>query len=138
MIVSTKGRSQETDKKYIPAEEPILPTAPVIVLTDRGSASASEIVSGALQDLDRAVVVGTRTFGKGLVQTILPLDYGAQLKITTARYYTPSGRCIQEIDYMHKDKNGVFAVTPDSLRKEFHTAHGRKVFEHGGVTRTLS
>ena len=134
MIVSTKGRSQETDKKYYSTEEPILPTAPVIVLTDRGSASASEIVSGALQDLDRAVVVGTRTFGKGLVQTILPLDYGAQLKITTARYYTPSGRCIQEIDYMHKDKNGVFAVTPDSLRKEFHTAHGRKVFEHGGVT----
>ena len=134
MIVSTKGRSQETDKKYYSSEEPVLPTAPLIVLTDRGSASASEIVSGALQDLDRAVVVGTRTFGKGLVQTILPLDYGAQLKITTARYYTPSGRCIQEIDYMHRDKNGVFAITPDSLRKEFHTAHGRKVFEHGGVT----
>ncbi len=134
MIVSTKGRSQETDKKYYSTEEPILPTAPVIVLTDRGSASASEIVSGALQDLDRAVVVGTRTFGKGLVQTILPLDYGAQLKITTARYYTPSGRCIQEIDYMHKDKNGVFAVTPDSLRKEFKTTHGRKVFEHGGIS----
>lgn len=134
MIVSTKGRSQETDKKYYSTEEPILPMAPVIVLTDRGSASASEIVSGALQDLDRAVVVGTRTFGKGLVQTILPLDYGAQLKITTARYYTPSGRCIQEIDYMHRDKNGIFAITPDSLRKEFHTAHGRKVFEHGGVT----
>jgi len=134
MIVSTKGRSQETDKKYYSTEEPILPTAPVIVLTDRGSASASEIVSGALQDFDRAVVVGTRTFGKGLVQTILPLDYGAQLKITTARYYTPSGRCIQEIDYMHKDKNGVFAVIPDSLRKEFKTAPGRKVFEHGGVT----
>ncbi len=134
MIVSTKGRSQETDKKYYSTEEPILPTAPVIVLTDRGSASASEIVSGALQDLDRAVIVGTRTFGKGLVQTILPLDYGAQLKITTARYYTPSGRCIQEIDYMHKDRNGVFAITPDSLRKEFKTAHGRMVFEHGGVT----
>lgn len=134
MIVSTKGRSQETDKKYYSTEEPVLSTAPLIVLTDRGSASASEIVSGALQDLDRAVVVGTRTFGKGLVQTILPLDYGAQLKITTARYYTPSGRCIQEIDYMHKDKNGVFAIMPDSLRKEFHTVHGRKVYEHGGVT----
>jgi carboxyl-terminal processing protease len=134
MVVSTKGRNQEADKKYFTSEEPVLPTTPVIVLTDRGSASASEIVSGALQDLDRAMIVGTRTFGKGLVQTILPLDYGAQLKITTARYYTPSGRCIQEIDYMHKDKNGVFTIEPDSLRKEFKTAHGRKVFEHGGVT----
>jgi carboxyl-terminal processing protease len=134
MIVSTKGRVQEADKKYYSSEEPILPTTPLTVLTDRGSASASEIVSGALQDLDRAMIVGTRTFGKGLVQTILPLDYGAQLKITTARYYTPSGRCIQEIDYMHKDKNGIFTVVPDSLRKEFKTAHGRKVFEHGGVT----
>ena len=101
------------------AEEPLLPTTPLVVLADRNSASASEIVAGALQDLDRGVIVGTRTFGKGLVQTILPLNYGAQLKITTARYYTTSGRSIQEIDYMHKDKNGVFLITPDSLRKEF-------------------
>jgi carboxyl-terminal processing protease len=87
-----------------------------------------------LQDLDRALVVGTRTFGKGLVQTIVPLDYGAQLKITTARYYTPSGRSIQEIDYLHKDKSGVFSTVPDSLKREFKTAHGRKVFEAGGIT----
>ncbi len=133
LIVSTRGRNPENEKKYFSTEEPVLPTTPLIVLTDHGSASASEIVAGSLQDLDRAVIVGTRTFGKGLVQTILPLNYGAQLKITTARYYTPSGRCIQEIDYQHRDKNGVFAVTPDSLRKEFKTEHGRPVFEHGGI-----
>lgn len=133
LIVSTRGRNTENEKKYFSTEEPVLPTTPLIVLTDHGSASASEIVAGSLQDLDRAVIVGTRTFGKGLVQTILPLNYGAQLKITTARYYTPSGRCIQEIDYQHRDKNGVFAVTPDSLRKEFKTEHGRPVFEHGGI-----
>jgi carboxyl-terminal processing protease len=106
---------------------------PLVVLTDRNSASASEIVAGSLQDLDRALIVGTRSFGKGLVQTIVPLNYGAQLKITTARYYIPSGRSIQEIDYMHRDRNGVFAITPDSLRREFKTIHGRKVFERGGI-----
>ena len=134
LIVSTRGRRTEADKQYVSSEEPLLPNTSLVVLTDRGSASASEIVAGALQDLDRAVIMGTRTFGKGLVQTIVPLSYGAQLKITTARYYTPSGRCIQEIDYLHKDKNGVFATVPDSLRKEFNTLHGRKVFEHGGIT----
>ena len=104
------------------------------MLTDRGSASASEIVAGALQDLDRALIVGTRTFGKGLVQTILPLNFGAQLKITTARYYIPSGRSIQEIDYRHRDRNGIFATVPDSLRREFKTSRGRKEFEYGGIT----
>ena len=133
LIVSTRGRTPDSEKKYVSSEEPALPTTPVVVLTDHGSASASEIVAGSLQDLDRAVIVGTRTFGKGLVQTILPLSYGAQLKITTARYYTPSGRCIQEIDYQHRDKNGVFVITPDSLRKEFKTEHGRPVFERGGI-----
>jgi carboxyl-terminal processing protease len=134
MVVSTRGRGAENEKKYFSADEPVAPSVPVVVLTDRGSASASEIVAGALQDMDRAVIVGTRTFGKGLVQTILPLSYGAQLKITTARYYTPSGRCIQEIDYQHRDKNGIFAVTPDSLRKQFKTSHGRMVSERGGIT----
>jgi carboxyl-terminal processing protease len=134
IIVSTNGRRPEADKKYYSTQEPLLPEIPLVLLTDRNSASASEIVAGALQDLDRAVIVGTRTFGKGLVQTILPLNYGAQLKITTARYYIPSGRSIQEIDYMHKDKNGIFSTTPDSLKHEFKTAHGRIVYEHGGIT----
>ena len=124
MVVSTRGRRPESDKKYASTEEPLLPSVPLVVLTDRNSASASEIVAGSLQDMDRALIVGTRSFGKGLVQTIVPLNYGAQLKITTARYYIPSGRSIQEIDYMHRDRNGVFAVTPDSLRREFKTVHG--------------
>lgn len=134
VIVSTHGRRPEADKKYTSVEEPALLTAKLAVLTNRNSASASEIVAGAIQDLDRGIIVGTRTFGKGLVQTIVPLNYGAQLKITTARYYTPSGRSIQEIDYMHKDRNGIFLTVPDSLKNSFTTLHGRKVLEHGGVT----
>lgn len=134
LVVSTRGRRAEAEKQYTSVEEPLIPSAPLIVLTDRSSASASEIVAGALQDLDRGLIVGNRSFGKGLVQTILPLSYGAQLKITTARYYIPSGRSIQEIDYMHKDKNGVFATVPDSLKKVFTTKNGRKVLEHGGIS----
>ena len=134
LIVRTKGRKPEADKEYRSTEDPVLPATPLVVLTDRGSASASEIVAGALQDLDRALIVGTRTFGKGLVQTILPLNFGAQLKITTARYYIPSGRSIQEIDYQHRDRNGVFATVPDSLKREFKTSKGRKEFEFGGIT----
>lgn len=134
LIVSTKGRRPDSERKYASTEEPLLSTLPLIVLTDRNSASASEIVAGSLQDLDRALIVGTRSFGKGLVQTIVPLNYGAQLKITTARYYIPSGRSIQEIDYMHRDRNGVFLITPDSLKREYKTAHGRKVLELGGIT----
>jgi carboxyl-terminal processing protease len=133
-IVSTKGRRSTADKRYLSAEEPLVPEVPMVVLTDRSSASASEIVAGSLQDLDRALIVGARTFGKGLVQTILPLNYGAQLKITTARYYTPSGRSIQEIDYMGTDSNGVFATVPDSLKREFKTANGRTVYEYGGIS----
>ena len=133
LIVTTKGRKPESDKEYRSTEAPLLPLIPLIVLTDRGSASASEIVAGALQDLDRGLLVGSRTFGKGLVQTILPLNFGAQLKITTARYYIPSGRSIQEIDYQHKDRNGVFATVPDSLRREFKTSRGRKEYEFGGL-----
>jgi carboxyl-terminal processing protease len=134
LIVSTKGRRAEAERNYTSTEEPLLQGIPLIVLTDRNSASASEIVAGSLQDLDRGLIVGTRSFGKGLVQTIVPLNYGAQLKITTARYYIPSGRSIQEIDYMHRDKNGVFLVTPDSLKREYKTANGRKVLELGGLT----
>jgi len=132
LIVMTKGRDPSSDKKYISDQDPIAPNIPMVVLVNGNSASASEIVAGALQDLDRAVIVGANTFGKGLVQTILPLGYDAQLKITTAKYYTPSGRCIQKIDYV-KRRDGENAVTPDSLRKKFKTLNGRPVYESGGV-----
>jgi carboxyl-terminal processing protease len=134
LIVTTKGRRPEADKKFYSSEEPLLPETPLVLLTDRSSASASEIVSGALQDMDRALIAGTRTFGKGLVQTILPLSYGAQLKITTAKYYIPSGRSIQEIDYVYRADRGVFRSVPDTAKRKFVTAHGREVFEHGGIT----
>jgi len=101
---------------------------------DSGSASASEIVSGALQDMDRAVIIGTRTFGKGLVQSIRPLPYGGQLKVTTAKYYTPSGRCVQAIDYSHRNEDGSVGHIPDSLTHEFKTAIGRSVRDGGGIT----
>jgi carboxyl-terminal processing protease len=133
-IVSTRGRRSDSEKVYHSQEEPLAPEVRLVVLTDRESASASEIVSGALQDLDRGLIVGDRTFGKGLVQTILPLNYGAQLKVTTARYYIPSGRSIQEIDYKKRDVDGVFSPYQDSVRTEFRTAGGRVVYEHGGVT----
>jgi len=133
LIVSTKGRRSEADKEYRSREEPALADVPLVVLTDRNSASASEIVAGAVQDLDRGLILGTRTFGKGLVQTILPLSYGAQLKITTARYYTPSGRSIQEIDYIRRDNHGLFTAYEDSAKKEFRTSSGRTVYEHGGI-----
>jgi len=133
LIVTTKGRRSDAEKKYTANEEPMLGDAQLAVLVNKMSASASEIVAGAIQDLDRGVIVGTQTFGKGLVQTILPLSYNTSLKVTTARYYTPSGRCIQELDYSHKGKDGVVPVTPDSLRQEYHTAHDRKVYEAGGI-----
>jgi carboxyl-terminal processing protease len=132
VIVMTKGRDPSSDKKYVSDKDPIAPNLPLAVLVNGNSASASEIVTGALQDLDRAVVVGTNTFGKGLVQTIVPLDYNAQLKITTARYYTPSGRCIQKINYDRR-RDGENAIIPDSLRKEFRTLDGRGVYEAGGI-----
>ena len=104
-----------------------------MVLVNRGSASASEIVAGALQDLDRAVILGQRTFGKGLVQTTIPLSYNAQVKVTTAKYYTPSGRCVQMLDYSNRNEDGSVGHVPDSLISEFKTRNGRKVFDGGGI-----
>jgi carboxyl-terminal processing protease len=133
LVVSTHGRKSDSEKKYYSTEVPMLKDVPIAVLVNRYSASASEIVGGAMQDLDRGVIVGTRTFGKGLVQTITRLSENASLKITTARYYTPSGRCIQEVDYWHRDDEGNGTTKPDSLKREFRTAHNRRVWEGGGI-----
>jgi len=124
---------RETEKQYLATEEPMLPDIPLVVMVNNNSASASEIVAGAIQDLDRGIILGTRSFGKGLVQTIIPLAYNTQLKITTAKYYTPSGRCIQQIDYLQKSKEGIFVVKPDSMKQEFKTLKGRSVYESGGI-----
>lgn len=133
VVVTTKGRRAGDEKTYRAESQPVAGSVPLTVLVNRGSASASEIVAGALQDLDRAVIVGTRSFGKGLVQTVVPLTYNSTLKLTTARYYTPSGRSIQEIDYIHKNKDGVFLTMPDSLKHNYKTAHGRIVRDFGGI-----
>jgi carboxyl-terminal processing protease len=133
-IVTTRGRKGAEERTYTVEEEPLAGDVPLAVLVNKNSASASEIVAGAVQDLDRGIIVGTRSFGKGLVQTVVPLNYNASMKITTARYYIPSGRSIQEIDYLHKNKDGVFAVTPDSLKREFRTVRGRIVKELGGIS----
>ncbi|MGB2869844.1 MAG: S41 family peptidase [Bacteroidota bacterium] len=133
LVVSTRGRKSDADRKYYSMEAPMLLDAPLAILVDRGTASASEIVAGAIQDLDRGIIIGTRTFGKGLVQTITRLSENTSIKVTTARYYTPSGRCIQEIDYFHRSKDGIFPTIPDSLKKEFRTSHDRKVLEGGGI-----
>jgi carboxyl-terminal processing protease len=132
-VVSTKGKVSEWDKDYKTMENPVDTIIPVVVLVNRGSASASEIVSGTMQDLDRAVIIGSRTFGKGLVQTTRDLSYNTKLKVTTAKYYTPSGRCIQALDYTHRNEDGSVGHVPDSLITEFSTKHGRKVFDGGGV-----
>jgi carboxyl-terminal processing protease len=132
-IVSTKGKIKESDRTYKTLDQPVDTEIPLVVLTNRSSASASEIVSGSIQDLDRGVVIGTRTFGKGLVQNTRQLTYGTQVKITTAKYYTPSGRCIQALDYSHRNEDGSVGVVPDSLKKAFKTKGGRRVFDGGGV-----
>ena len=134
VVVTAKGRSASSKEVYKTTTDPVDTEIPILVLVDSGSASASEIVSGALQDYDRATIVGTRTYGKGLVQSIRPLPYDGQLKVTTAKYYTPSGRCVQAIDYSRRNEDGSVGFIPDSLTHEFTTAHGRKVRDGGGIT----
>ena len=132
-IVSTKGKVKQWNRTYKAMKDPIDTEIPIAVLVNSGSASASEIVSGVMQDLDRGVIVGTRTFGKGLVQTTRDLSYNSKLKITTAKYYIPSGRCIQALDYTHRNEDGSVGRIPDSLISEFKTKAGRKVYDGGGV-----
>ena len=134
VVVTAKGRSAGSESVYKTQTEPLDLDIPILVLVDSGSASASEIVSGALQDYDRASIVGTRTYGKGLVQSIRPLPYDGQLKVTTSKYYTPSGRCVQAIDYSHRNEDGSVGHIPDSLTHEFKTAGGRTVRDGGGIT----
>lgn len=132
-VVTTKGKNSESDRTYKTPTEPIFPNMKLVVLTNRSSASASEILAGSIQDLDRGVIVGERTFGKGLVQNIRPIGFGGHLKVTTAKYYIPSGRCIQAIDYSHKNEDGSVGRVPDSLTHEFLTRNGRKVRDGGGI-----
>ena len=132
-VVSTKGRSEDSKQVFRTDTEPILADLPLTVLINGNSASSAEIVAGALQDLDRAVLIDQRSFGKGLVQSPRPLGYNAMLKLTTAKYYIPSGRCIQAIDYSSRDEKGAVKSVPDSLVREFRTRGGRKVYDGGGI-----
>lgn len=132
-VVETRGKIEEWTKIYKTLNSPLDKDIPIVVLVDGGSASASEIVSGSLQDFDRAVVLGRNTYGKGLVQTTRKLKYNTSIKVTTAKYYIPSGRCIQAIDYSHKDKDGHASKIPDSLLTEFKTNNGRVVLDGAGI-----
>ena len=132
-VVYTRGKMTRTNREYYTATEPMDSVMPLVVLVDGASASASEIVSGALQDFDRAVIMGTRTYGKGLVQMIREVPYHGSLKITSSRYYIPSGRCIQAYDYRHLNADGSAGTVPDSLTHVFHTAGGREVRDGGGI-----
>lgn len=132
-VVSTKGKVEEWNKTYSALNAPFDTETPIVILTSDRSASASEIVAGVLQDYDRGVVVGERSYGKGLVQATRPLSYNSQVKITTAKYYTPSGRCIQSIDYSQRSDDGSVKKIPDSLRTAFKTKNGRKVYDGGGI-----
>lgn len=134
LVVSTKGKQKDKNRSYETNLEPVDVNIPLVVLVNNMSASASEIVAGALQDLDRAVIVGRRTYGKGLVQNVFPLSYNTQVKITVAKYYIPSGRCIQEIDYAHKDASGNPDNIPDSLITAYKTLHGRTVYDGKGIS----
>jgi carboxyl-terminal processing protease len=132
-VVSTRGRAKQYDAVFRTNKNPVAPDMPVVVLINRASASASEIVAGALQDLDRGIIVGERSYGKGLVQVARPLSYKAQVKITTAKYYIPSGRCIQAVDFSHPNEDGSVGYIPDSLIKTFMTKNGRPVKDGGGI-----
>ena len=136
-IVSTKGKIKSWEKVYKATSKPIDTEIPLVVLIDQSSASASEIVSGSLQDLDRAVIVGKRSFGKGLVQQTRKLSYNSQLKLTVAKYYIPSGRCIQALDYSNRNEDGSVGKIADSLSTEFRTKNNRKVYDGGGITPDL-
>jgi len=133
-VVSTKGKIEEWNKTYTANKNPVDVNIPLAILISNNSASASEIVAGVMQDYDRGVLVGQRSFGKGLVQATRPLSYNSQLKITTAKYYIPSGRCIQAIDYSHRNEDGSIGKIPDSLKTEFNTRAGRTVYDGGGVS----
>jgi len=133
LVVSTKGKVKATCKDYYTENDPVDTTIPIAILVNSGSASASEIVAGCLQDLDRAVIIGQRTFGKGLVQEKRPLSYNTQLKLTVAKYYIPSGRCIQALDYSRRNEDGSVGYIPDSLISEFRTKNGRKIYNGGGI-----
>lgn len=132
-IVRTRGRDKDMEKIYKTHRTPLFPNIPLAVMMDGATASSSEILAGAIQDLDRGVLIGTRSFGKGLVQTTRPLPYGGMLKVTVARYYTPSGRLIQELDYSHRNEDGSAARIPDSLTNEYKTRNGRTIRDGGGL-----
>ncbi|MBO5808788.1 MAG: S41 family peptidase [Bacteroidales bacterium] len=134
LVLTSKGNTPDSFREYRTSTEPIDTEIPIIVMIDSGSASSSEIVAGAFQDLDRATIMGKRSYGKGLVQSILPMPYNGQIKVTTAKYYTPSGRCVQAIDYSSRNEDGSVGHIPDSLTREFKTASGRIVRDGGGVT----
>jgi carboxyl-terminal processing protease len=133
-IVSTKGKVKQFDEAFKTTKTAVDEKIPLAVIINRGSASASEIVAGAIQDLDRGVIVGQRSYGKGLVQITRPLSYNSQVKLTTAKYYIPSGRCIQAIDFSHPNEDGSVGIIPDSLISEFKTRNGRTVKDGGGIT----
>ncbi|MBQ0123345.1 MAG: S41 family peptidase [Bacteroidales bacterium] len=132
--MSSKGRLETMNREYYTTSAPFDTEIPLLVMVNSSSASASEITSGALQDLDRATIAGKRTFGKGLIQSVRPVPYNGQVKVTTGKYYIPSGRCVQAIDYSHRNEDGSVGNIPDSLKKEFKTIKGRSVYDGGGIT----